>query len=87
MAAHKNFSTVAEKRAFLENYGWFVGIRDRRLNTNYDGSFMVVEPYDDSDVPTEDARNGPWCIVGDDLDALIEEGYEALVSLSLNDGD
>jgi len=63
------------KRAFLEERGWTVGERDPRLNTDHAGGFMCVEPHDASELPTRDGSNGPWCIVGDDLDALIDEAY------------
>jgi len=37
---------------------------------------MVVESHDESELPTDDGANGPWCIVGDDLDALIAVAYD-----------
>ncbi len=70
-------ATTSEMRQQLEACGFVVGERDPRLNTNYTGEYMVAEAYDESDeLPTQDGRNGPWCIVGDDLDALIAEAYE-----------
>ena len=67
--------TRAEKKTFLEKHGWVCGLRDTRLNRAFAGRFMCAEPYDDDDTPTDDARNGPWCIVGDNLDPLIDEAY------------
>lgn len=61
-------------KRFLESYGFTVGDRDPRLNTDFTGKFMVVEPYDERDLPTKDASNGPWCVVGDDLEELIALG-------------
>ena len=68
--------TQQEKIAFLRSYGFVVGDRELRLNTNYPGQFMVAESYDENELPTEDGRNGPWCIVGDDLEALVDEGHD-----------
>lgn len=70
MLSHK------EKLAFLKARGFHVGARDPRLNRNYPGAFMVAEPYDESETPTDDGSNGPWCIVGDDLVALVAEAYQ-----------
>jgi hypothetical protein len=70
-----------EKIEFLKSYGWLIGDRDPRLNTDYAGAFMVCEPFDDSEVPTRDGSNGPWCVVGDDLDALIDTAHETLASM------
>jgi hypothetical protein len=65
-----------EKTKWLREHGFIVGIRDSRLNTNYPGNFMVVEEYEDSELPTVDGRDGPWCIVGDDLAALVDQAYD-----------
>jgi len=38
---------------------------------------MVCE--DDPEIyelPTEDGSNGPWCVVGDDMDALIKTAFD-----------
>ena len=68
--------TIDEKRAYLDALGFKIGERDPRgINTNYPGCYMVAEEYEDSDLPTEDGSNGPWCIVGDDLDAMIAEAF------------
>lgn len=74
--------TTDEKKAFLEKYGWVVGARDPRLNTDYPGAFMAVEPHEQSELPTRDGSNGPWCVVGDDLPALIDTAYDFLTSLA-----
>jgi len=73
-----------EKLVWLANNGYQVGPRDPRLNTKFEGSFMIVEAgYQDDVLPnhilhTEDGRNGPWCIVGNDLSSLIDEAYRSL---------
>ncbi len=72
---------MTDKKAFLESYGFTVGKRNPQLNTNYPGAFMVVEDYEESELPTEDGSNGPWCITGDDLSVLIDVGYEFLTDL------
>lgn len=63
------------KRATLEDLGFIIGERDPRINTNYPGKFMVCEAHEQSELPTKDGRNGPWCIVGDNLDELIDQAY------------
>ncbi len=70
-----------KQKELLDKYGWTYGLRDPRLNMNYCGRFMVVEPHDESELPTLDGRNGPWCIVGDNLDDLISRAYSALASM------
>jgi hypothetical protein len=67
--------TNEEKKAFLERRGWTVGARDPRLNTDYPGEFMAVEPHEESELPTRDGANGPWCVVGNDLPVLVDEAY------------
>jgi hypothetical protein len=69
------------KRQHLEAQGWTVGDRDPRLNTDYPGAFMAVEERTEAELPTRDGSNGPWCVVGDDLDALIAEAYEVQVGM------
>ncbi len=73
--------TQDEKIAFLKSYGYIVGDRDSRLNTNYPGKFMVSEPYEECEFPMEQYQNGPWCIVGDDLEELVNEGHEFLLDM------
>lgn len=79
-------TTTAHKIAMLEKYGFTIGDRDARLNTDHAGEFMVVEAnaneIGDYDLPTKDGSNGPWCIVGDDIDALVNEAHEYLIGLA-----
>ena len=65
------------RRAALEAWGFTVGDRDPRLNTAFKGTKMVVESHEERELPTTCGSDGPWCIVGDDLDALIDQAYEA----------
>lgn len=74
--------TTDDKIAFLRSHGWTVGDRDPRLNTDYVGKFMAVESYDESELPTRDGMNGPWCIVGDDLPALVDEAITFLTEIT-----
>ena len=61
-------------RERLEAAGFLVGDRDPGRNRAWEGRFMVAEPLDAGDeYPTDDASGGAWCIVGDDLDALMRE--------------
>ena len=62
----------------LEGCGFEVGARDPRLNTKYTGRFMVLECRA-SVPPGEHAEGqdcGSWCIVGDDLGALVTEAFD-----------
>ena len=68
-------------RKLLESYGYIIGVRDCRINTGYPGKFMVVEAHEQSELPTKDGRNGPWCIVGDNQRALISEAASVLRSM------
>ena len=71
--------TIAQMQTELASKGFVIGARDERINTDYAGKFMVAEAYGESELPTQNACQGPWAIVGDDLDALIQEAYESLL--------
>jgi hypothetical protein len=73
--------TTAEKKTFLVERGWTVGERNPRLNTDYSGEFMCVEHFEESELPTRDGANGPWCVVGNDLDELINLAYDFATSI------
>lgn len=79
-------TTTAHKISLLEQFGFTIGDRDPRLNTNFAGDFMVVEATHadiaDFSLPTEDGANGPWCIVGDNLDTLVDEAHSYLLGMS-----
>lgn len=77
-------ATYEEKVAMLRQHGFTVGPRDPRLNTRFPGSLMVVEAHDERDLPTEDGRNGPRCVVGDNLVELVDAGYDFLVSCDID---
>lgn len=70
-----------DKTAYLRQQGWTVGDRDPRLNTKFPGRFMCVEEHEESELPTEDGSNGPWCIVGDDLEDLVRRAYDFVIDL------
>lgn len=63
------------KAEMLGDLGFIVGDRDPRLNMAFTGKFMVAEKYEDSQLPTDDAQYGPWCIVGDNLEELVETAF------------
>jgi hypothetical protein len=68
--------TQAEKRIYLDAMGFKVGARDPAgINTDFPGAFMVAEEYERCELPTRDGSNGPWCLIGDDLDALVDEAF------------
>lgn len=77
--------TTEEKIAHLRSKGWTVGPRDPRLNTDFPGSMMVVEEHGEDELPTKDGSNGPWCLVGDDLEAMVEEAYRFQVDMFENE--
>lgn len=55
----------------LRKAGFLVGDRDPNMNRAFAGRFMVAEPLREGDpYPTDDASDGRFCAVGDDLDAL-----------------
>jgi len=74
--------TNRERKVMLEQIqavldrGYVIAPRDARVNTLYEGQYMVVEEgYDNMALPTADGSNGPWCIVGNDLADLINQAY------------
>lgn len=57
--------------------GLIVGERDPKMNTDYEGAFMVAEPLSENDpYPTRDASDGRFCIVGHDLQDIAEVSYQ-----------
>jgi len=67
--------TDLEKLAWLLEAGLIVASRDRSMNTDFPGNYMVSEWYEPGH-QQRDGNGGVWCIVGDDLGALICEGYD-----------
>lgn len=64
------------KVELLIDWGLIVGDRDHQRNTAFKGRFMVAEPISDPALlPTIDARRGGYCVVGDNLPALIETAF------------
>jgi hypothetical protein len=67
--------TYQDKLDALIRWGFVVGERNPLINMLYPGEFMVAESHEQSDLPTQDGANGPWCIVGEDLPALVNEAW------------
>lgn len=68
--------TLFDMSLCLYSRGFYIGPRDPNRNTAFEGEWMVCgDPV--TPRSTEDASNGGYCIVGDDLDALIREAYNA----------
>lgn len=70
-----------QKLRVLLAYGFTVGVRDGRLNTDHPGYYMVLEgtvqdAEEAGELPTRDGANGPWCLVGDDLSAMLDEAFD-----------
>lgn len=62
------------KAEYLRSKGFVVGDRDPNQNRAFAGRFMVAEEVTPNDLyPTDDAGDGRFCIVGDDLKALMEQ--------------
>ena len=63
----------------LRDAGMIVGERDPNQNRAFKGRYMVAEPRQPDDpYPTDDAQDGRFCLVGDNLDALAAEAIWAL---------
>jgi hypothetical protein len=58
----------------LEQAGFFVGKRDPNRNKAFRGQFMVCQ--DTTEGPSDDASTTSYCIVGDNLNALIRDAYD-----------
>jgi hypothetical protein len=71
--------THAQKVTVLEAYGFTIGARDARFKPQFPGKFMVLESGDEENV--EDC----WCVVGDDLPALVDEGFSLATDFSYFD--
>lgn len=67
---------LTKKRAELERWGFTVGARNPDVNTDYPGAFMVIEPHEPDELPTKDGSDGPWAVVGDNLEVLIELAFD-----------
>lgn len=67
-------AATSDKASALQRAGFVVGGRDHNLNRRFPGAFMVAEPYPEGTI-SDDAGNGPWCIVGDNLAELVAEAY------------
>lgn len=72
----------------LSLYNFTVGVRDSRFHTKYEGCRMVVENFEECELPCEDGDRdtGGWGLVGDDLDELIQRALEYLLGLA-DDGN
>lgn len=66
--------TLTEYRKhILRIHGFHVGERDPTRNASFEGQYMVA---DLDSAPGPDASSGGYCIVGDDLDALVNEAFQ-----------
>ena len=63
---------------FLKLHGLYLSERDWRINRATEGAWQVTELYTDGTV-TEDARNGPWAIVGNDRALLVREALQQIL--------
>ena len=65
--------TTLERAKSLYEAGYYMGPRDPDRNRAFEGSFMICENVNVG--VTDDASLGGYCIVGDDLDSLINDAY------------
>ena len=63
-----------EKSVKLYDWGFYIGVRDPKRNKMFPGNYMVAEYV--SDLETEDASEGGFCLVGDNLTQMINEAYD-----------
>lgn len=67
---------MIDKAQALRALGFQIGARDPNLNRAFKGKFMVAEARNPEDpYPTDDAGDGVFCIVGDNLDYLIDQAF------------
>ena len=69
---------MTEEKRKLRKHGFFVGKRDPKRNRAFRGQFMVCEREALKEPPSDDAGKGAFCIVGDNLQALITEACNRL---------
>ena len=55
----------------LKSHGFYIGRRDDAMNSLHRGNWMVCEEYKPGVSAQRDASFGVWCVVGDDLSALL----------------
>jgi hypothetical protein len=70
-------SSQAERIALLREHGFIVGPRDPLRNTAFLGRFMVAQPINAAQLPTEAASDTAWCVVGDNLTELVDHTINA----------
>lgn len=67
---------LAEAAELIGN-GYTIAAREPKLNTDHMGVFMIAEALEEWDgTPTENGANGPWCLIGDDLAAMVKEAHD-----------
>ena len=59
----------------LEAHGFFVGKRDPKRNRAFKGEFMVCDLEALKLPPSDDASTSGFCIVGNNLAALVVDAY------------
>ena len=71
--------SIVGKINFLRNSGITVDLRDPKMNSAFKGKFMICNPLEEGDpYPTEDASDGRFCIVGNDLPSLLDDAISLL---------
>ena len=60
----------------LYSMGYYIGPRDPERNKAFNGRYMVCA--DVFEGPSDDASDTRFCVVGDNLDELVNEAYDLL---------
>ena len=63
-----------QRKKELIKHGFFVGKRDPKRNRAFRGKFMVCD-REALKEPPSDSATGAFCVVGDNLPALIVDAY------------
>lgn len=66
---------IQEQIVELNKAGYYVGPRDPARNQAFLGEFMVCEVETLSEPPSDDAKDGGFCIVGNNLFELVETAF------------
>ena len=81
-------SGIVEDIRALRALGFVVGKRDPNMNRAFLGAYMVAEHYEAGTVQDDgEGGEGVWCIVGDDLTALIREAVSFYPYFATTDGE
>lgn len=66
----------------LESFGFVVGKRDPKMNSDHEGAFMVAEEVPEGYAGQRDGSDNEeiWCVVGDDMELLVSDAIDLVTS-------